>query len=81
MSLVRLTGWLRPVAMLLALTGTLGLTACGGGSGAVNGPSTPTTPIATLYTLPAGIVVGGKPVASYSVCRAAPARSSPASAA
>ena len=57
MSLVRLTGWLRPVAMLLALTGTLGLTACGGGSGAVNGPSTPTTPIATLYTLPAGIVV------------------------
>ncbi len=57
MSLVRLTGWLRPVAMLLALTGTLGLTACGGGSGAVNGPSTPTTPIATLSTLPAGIVV------------------------
>lgn len=57
MSLVRLTGWLRPVAMLLALTGTLGLTACGGGSGAVNGPTTPTTPIATLYTLPAGIVV------------------------
>lgn len=57
MSLVRLTGWLRPVAMLLALTGTLVLTACGGGSGAVNGPTTPPVPTPTLVTLPAGIVV------------------------
>ena len=57
MSLVRLTGWLRPVAMLLALTGTLVLTACGGGSGSVNGPTTPPVPTPTLVTLPAGIVV------------------------
>ena len=57
MSLVRLTGWLRPAAMLLALAGTLGLTACGGGGGAINGPTTPTTPTPTLVTLPAGIVV------------------------
>src|SRR4029079_9893756 len=36
----------------------LALTACGGGSGAVNNPTTPTpTPVATLQTLPAGIVV------------------------
>ena len=53
----RLTGWLRPVATLLALAGALALSACGGGSGAVNGPSTPSTPIPTLYTLPAGVVI------------------------
>lgn len=57
MSLVRLTGWLRPVAMLVATSGILALTACGGGGGAVNGPVTPTPPVATLSTLPAGIVI------------------------
>ena len=56
MSLVRLTGWLRPVAMLVATSGILGLTACGGG-GAINGPVTPTTPVPVLSTLPAGIVI------------------------
>lgn len=64
MSLVRLTGWLRPVAMLLALTGTLALTACGGGGGAINGPTTPTTPTPTLTTLPAGIVVAYSQIAA-----------------
>ncbi len=55
----RLTGWMRPVAALLALAGTLALTACGGGSGSVNNPNTPTspTPTPTLQVLPAGIVV------------------------
>jgi len=57
MSLVRLTGWLRPVAMLVAMTGALALTACGGGGGSINGPVTPTPPTPTLSTLPAGIVI------------------------
>lgn len=59
MSLARLTGWMRPVAALFALAGTLALTACGGGSGSVNNPNTPTTPtpIPTLSLLPAGVIV------------------------
>jgi hypothetical protein len=36
-----LTDWLRPVLTLLALAGTLALTACGGGSGAPNNPYQP----------------------------------------
>lgn len=59
MPLARLTGWMRPVAALLALAGTLALSACGGGSGAVNNPNTPTTPdpTPTLQVLPGGIVI------------------------
>jgi len=33
MLLARLNRWLRPALTLLALAGTLALTACGGGSG------------------------------------------------
>jgi hypothetical protein len=50
--------WLRPLAGILALVGVLGLTACGGGSGAPNnpyapGPGTPTA----LTVLPGTLTV------------------------
>jgi len=57
--------WLRPALTLLALAGTLALTACGGGSGAVNSPNQPTpTPITQLSVLPATSIVAysGVPV-------------------
>ena len=58
MLLERLTRWSRPALTLLAVAGTLALGACGGGSGAVNNPSTPSpTPTPTLSTLPAGVIV------------------------
>jgi len=53
--------WLRPALTLLALAGTLALTACGGGSGAVNSPNQPApTPITALSVLP------GTPIVAYS---------------
>ncbi len=36
-----LAAWLRPIAGIFALVGMLGLTACGGGSGAPNNPYAP----------------------------------------
>ncbi len=49
-----LSAWLRPFAGIFALVGVLGLTACGGGSGAPNNPYAPgpVTP-AALAVLPA----------------------------
>ncbi len=49
-----LSAWLRPLAGIFALVGVLGLTACGGGSGAPNNPYAPgpVTP-AALAVLPA----------------------------
>ncbi|MEP7180884.1 MAG: hypothetical protein ABI886_01710 [Betaproteobacteria bacterium] len=48
-----LAAWLRPLAGLVALTGMLVLSACGGGSGAPNNPYSPTPPIpAALQVLP-----------------------------
>jgi len=49
-----LAAWLRPIAGIFALVGMLGLTACGGGSGAPNNPYAPgpVTP-AALAILPA----------------------------
>ena len=48
--------WLRPIAGIFALVGMLGLTACGGGSGAPNNPYAPgpVTP-AALAILPAAL--------------------------
>jgi len=58
MLLARLNRWLRPALTLLALAGTLALTACGGGSGSINNPTQPTpTPISVLSTLPAGVII------------------------
>jgi hypothetical protein len=58
MLLARLNRWLRPALTLLALAGTLALTACGGGSGAINNPNQPIPPtVPTLATLPAGVII------------------------
>ena len=45
-------GWLRSITALAAVAGTLGLSACGGGSGAPNNPF-----LGPLAVLPAAIVV------------------------
>ncbi|HEX9302091.1 MAG TPA: hypothetical protein VF959_07055, partial [Casimicrobiaceae bacterium] len=53
-----LAAWLRPLAGIFALVGVLGLTACGGGSGAPNNPYAPgpATP-GPLAVLPATLTV------------------------
>ncbi len=49
-----LSAWLRPLAGIFALVGVLGLTACGGGSGAPNNPYAPGPAVpAPLAILPA----------------------------
>lgn len=62
-SIFRLTGWLKPCAMVGAFAGALVLAGCGGGSGSVQNV-TPPTPIPTLFTLPAGVVIAYSQVPS-----------------
>lgn len=55
----RLTGWLRPALTLLAVAGSLALTACGGGGGSINNPNLliPPAPPPAMNVSPASITI------------------------
>jgi len=61
---IRLTSWLRPTLLLLAVTGALSLAACGGGNGSINNPNPgPPAPTAVTVFPPSQTIYSGTPAA------------------
>lgn len=58
----RLTSWLRPLLLVLAVTGVLSLAACGGGGGSINNPNPgPPGPSAVTVFPPSQSIYAGTP--------------------